>query len=201
MTRRFPILASLAVLLAIGVMVALGIWQLRRAEWKEALIARAAQNLIAPTAILPSRLPPGLDYRRFTVVCERVGYRDPKAGTGRSGMTGWLQLATCTRGAGTDPLTIGLGITERPGRALPGDTGQSFSGRLLQSGTRSENEYILYAERPPTGLIPVAQPTPVMANATTPEGHRGYALQWFLFAATAGVIYIVALRKRWSGRP
>src|SRR3546814_5342818 len=92
---------------------------------------------------------------------------------------------SCVRRPGDDRVTIGLGITERPERALPRGTANSYTGRVLHSGTESANQYILYAEQPPTGLIPVAQPTPEMANTTTPEGHRGYAMQWFLFAATA----------------
>lgn len=196
--RRAPLLATALVLIAVAVMIALGMWQLRRAEWKETLTARAAGNLLEATADLPSTLPPGLDYRRFRVSCERIEYLQPKAGTGRGGTSGWLQPAACVRRPGDDRVTIGLGITERPERALPRGTANSYTGRVLHSGTESANQYILYAEQPPTGLIPVAQPTPEMANTTTPEGHRGYAMQWFLFAATAVAIYGLALRRRWQ---
>lgn len=196
--RRLPLLPTVLVLLAVGVMIALGLWQLRRAEWKEDLVARAAQNLILPAVDLPGKLPPGLDYRRFRVVCERLVFdRGPTAGVARGGSSGWLQKATCIRGAEQDQVTIGLGITERPDRVTPSDTGNVFWGRVLHRGTEVENDYILYAERPLTGLIPVAQPTPEMANTTTPAGHRGYAMQWFLFAGVAIVIYILALRMRW----
>ena len=49
MTRRVPVLATLIVAAAIATMIALGVWQLRRAEWKDALIARyqAAQAMSA----------------------------------------------------------------------------------------------------------------------------------------------------------
>jgi len=30
-----------------------------------------------------------------------------------------------------------------------------------------------------------------------PNNHLSYAIQWFFFAATALVIYVLALRKRW----
>src|SRR3546814_3845709 len=105
--RRIPVLVSWLVLLAVGAMIALGAWQLRRAESKEVLVTRAAQNLIEPAVDLPARLTPGLDYRRFRVVCARLDFdRGPTAGTGRGGMTGWLQKASCIRGTGQDPLTI-----------------------------------------------------------------------------------------------
>lgn len=195
---RIPLIPTLLLLLAVGVMIALGVWQLRRAEWKEALLVRAAHNLIEPAIDLPGRLPPGLDYRRFRVVCDRLVFdHGPTAGTGRGGATGWLQTATCLRDAGHD-LAIGLGITERPDRLTIAGTDNVFWGRVLHRGTKTENDYILYSERPLTGLIPVAQPTPEMTGMTTPEGHRGYAIQWFLFAGVAVVIYILALVKKWK---
>lgn len=197
MRRKVPFLPTLLVMIAVCIMMALGVWQLRRAEWKEALLARAAQNLIEPAVDLPARLPPGLDYRRFRAVCERLVFdRGPTAGVGRSGTPGWLQKASCVRGNGNDPVTIGLGITERPDRLVPTVPEHVFWGRLLHRGTETGNDYILFSERPLTGLIPVAQPTPEMAATTTPQGHRGYAIQWFLFAITAIVIYILALWRR-----
>src|SRR3546814_2093537 len=96
---------------------------------------------------LPATLPPGLVYRRFRVSCERIEYLQPKAGTGRGGTSGWLQPAACVRRPGDDRVTIGLGITERPERALPRGTANSYTGRVLHSGTESANQYILYAER------------------------------------------------------
>ncbi len=198
MRRRIPLVATALVTLAIAAMISLGIWQLRRAEWKEALIARAARNLIEPAVDLPERLRPGLDYRRFRAECERLVFdRGPTAGRGRTGTPGWLQKATCVRASGHDPVIIGLGITERPDRLIPPEVDHVFWGRVLHRGTRIENDYVLYAERPVAGLIPVAQPTPEMMNTTTPEGHRGYAAQWFLFAGAALVIYVLALAKRW----
>lgn len=199
MRRAVPLWPTVLVLLAVAVMIALGGWQLRRAEWKETLVARAARNLIQPAIDLPAHLPPGLDYRRFRAECQRLVFdRGPTAGVGRGGTPGWLQKATCSRGAGKDTITIGLGITERPDRLVPSIPDHVFWGRLLHRGTATENDYILFAERPLAGLIPVAQPTPEMATTTTPAGHRGYAIQWFLFAGVALVIYALALRRRWK---
>ena len=42
------------------------------------------------------------------------------------------------------------------------------------------------------GLDANARPDP----ATIPNNHLSYAIQWFLFALTALVIYGIALRKR-----
>jgi len=32
-----------------------------------------------------------------------------------------------------------------------------------------------------------------------PNNHLAYAVQWFLFALVAGVIYVIALRRRLRG--
>jgi cytochrome oxidase assembly protein ShyY1 len=53
----------------------------------------------------------------------------------------------------------------------------------------------LIADPPLAGLAPSARPDP----ADIPNNHLSYAVQWFLFAATALVIYALALRKRLAG--
>ena len=43
MIRRLPVLATLIVLVAVGIMVRLGLWQMDRMHEKDALLARYAQ--------------------------------------------------------------------------------------------------------------------------------------------------------------
>ena len=50
----------------------------------------------------------------------------------------------------------------------------------------------LVAASAPPGLQPSAMPSLDMI----PNNHRSYAIQWFLFAGAALVIYVLALRKR-----
>ena len=52
----------------------------------------------------------------------------------------------------------------------------------------------LVAGRPAAGLAPLAPPDP----ADIPNNHLAYAGQWFFFALTALVIYLLALRRRWA---
>ena len=40
MMRRLPMIPTIVVLLAVGTMVALGVWQLQRMAWKDDLLAR-----------------------------------------------------------------------------------------------------------------------------------------------------------------
>ena len=55
----------------------------------------------------------------------------------------------------------------------------------------------LIASRPPPGLALLAAPDP----ADIPNNHLAYAVQWFLFAAVAAVVYALALRKRLAAPP
>jgi surfeit locus 1 family protein len=50
----------------------------------------------------------------------------------------------------------------------------------------------LVAASAPPGLQPSALPT----IESIPNNHRLYAVQWFLFALIAVVIYVLAVRKR-----
>ena len=50
----------------------------------------------------------------------------------------------------------------------------------------------LVAASAPNGLEPSALPS----IESIPNNHRLYAVQWFLFAAIALLIYVLALRKR-----
>ena len=52
---RFPLLPTLLVAAAVATMIALGLWQLRRADEKEALQARYERNLALPPIALPRR--------------------------------------------------------------------------------------------------------------------------------------------------
>lgn len=50
----------------------------------------------------------------------------------------------------------------------------------------------LISEEPVAGLQAVALPSP----EDIPNNHLLYAIQWFFFAAAAGIIYVLALRRR-----
>jgi surfeit locus 1 family protein len=53
----------------------------------------------------------------------------------------------------------------------------------------------LFSDQPLARLELSARPDP----KDIPNNHLSYAVQWFLFAATALVIYAIALRKRLAG--
>ncbi|KPL68161.1 threonine synthase [Erythrobacter sp. SG61-1L] len=193
MTRRIPIFATIVVLLAVATMVGLGIWQLQRASWKESLLAHYRQALtMSSQADWPKSKAEveGALYRHATIDCAKVLSLDAVAGHNQAGETGWAQVARCTiPGAGEADVVLGwsAGPQERP----------QWAGGEVQGiiGPGRDGEARLIASPPLAGLQANAAPDP----ADIPNNHMAYAWQWFFFAATALVIYAIALRKRMRG--
>jgi hypothetical protein len=72
--KRWPIIPTIIVIIAVGIMIGLGVWQLQRKAEKEALLARynAADGLPAvtwPDVTDPKALPL---FRRSTLMCGKV---------------------------------------------------------------------------------------------------------------------------------
>ena len=73
--RRLPIIPTLVVLLAVGIMIRLGFWQIDRMAEKEALLARySAAQALSSEASWPSSEAEaqGVLYRRAGLDCTRV---------------------------------------------------------------------------------------------------------------------------------
>lgn len=191
--RRLPILATVLVLGAVGVMLALGFWQLDRRAQKEAMLARyaAAQMLDAevPWPVDPAQQDAAL-FRRSTIDCRVEGKDSPLAGYDRKGTVGWAHAVTCLLpGGGRAEVVLGWArdLAERQW------AGGRISGVIAPGAGKSIR---LIADPPVAGLAPSALPDP----KSIPNNHWSYAIQWFLFAGVALVIYAIALRKRLAGR-
>jgi cytochrome oxidase assembly protein ShyY1 len=198
-----PIVATAIVAVAIAAMIGLGLWQLERRHWKEALIARYAAAAGKPPVAYPDRYPvsDALLFRRGTALCQRVTGWTEAAGRTVSGASGWRHIATCPAGPGRPPVRVDVGVSSSPsppawpGGAVSGTIGWapqhgSMIGRLWRGAAREEP--MITADRPAPGLAPSEPPS----AADIPNNHLSYAIQWFLFAATAAVIYALALRRR-----
>jgi cytochrome oxidase assembly protein ShyY1 len=183
--RRIPVLASLIVLAAVGVMVGLGFWQLHRLHEKESLLARyaAAQRDPAPVVWTGKGVGTDLLYRRATLNCLSTGARSGIAGHNAAGQPGVAQTVECALDDGGKALVV-LGWSVRPAAGLAWKGGPVTG--VIAPGPR------LVADPPLGGLEANAKPDP----ADIPNNHFSYAIQWFLFAATALVIYGIALRRR-----
>jgi surfeit locus 1 family protein len=166
---------------------------LQRRDQKLALLDKlaAAQHLppIAwPNA--PSSAEPPL-YRAATGTCLAVtGFRTA-AGQNRDGDPGFLVIADCRVGTEGPGMAVELGWSKNP------NAGRDYKGGLVSGiiAPDSVSRMRLVAADPGPGLMASAAPSP----DSIPNNHLSYAIQWFLFAAIAAVIYVLALAKRERG--
>lgn len=191
MTRRLPLVPTLIVAAAVATMIALGFWQLRRADEKEALLARyqAAEGL--PPVAFPT-IPISEEdlplFRRASAHCLQVVGRRTAAGQNRLGETGFLHIAECRSGAEGPGIAVEIGWSKDP-NAGAGWRGGKVSGMIAPD---RNSRMRLVSETGLGGLAPSAEPS----ATTMPNNHLSYAIQWFLFAGIAVLIYALALRKR-----
>ncbi len=191
--KRWPIIPTILVALAVATMIGLGIWQLQRKAEKEALLARyeAASGLppVAwPAVPHPDELPL---YRLSSVQCIKVvGWRSV-SGTSADGKAGYAHLASCQTGGGEGPgATVAVGWSDN-------HENPKWTGGMVEGVIAPEKAQLirLVATKPVAGLAPLANPSPEQI----PNNHLLYAFQWFIFAAAAALIYGLALRKRLVG--
>lgn len=187
--KKLPLIPTIIVGLAVAIMIGLGVWQLQRLHWKEALLrdyatARGLPPVAYPAVPDKDRLPL---FRRSSAMCLRVTGWRATSGRNASGQPGWAHIASCARGA------------EGPGfQAVMGWSGTSadprWTGGMVRGIIASDSRHLirLVADVPASGLQASAPPDP----ADIPNNHLAYAVQWFLFALIAAVIYLLAVRKR-----
>lgn len=185
MTRRIPVIPTIVVAAAIVTMIALGFWQLDRKGQKEAMLARyeraQATSSLANYPAPGESIEPVL-YRMTRIACAYVGNATTVAGRSLEGASGVAHRAECVLADGQE-VTVDLGFSRDP---APVDwSGGEVQGIIAPGGR-------VVASVPLAGLSPLAAPDP----ADVPNNHLAYAGQWFFFALTALVIYILALRRR-----
>jgi surfeit locus 1 family protein len=183
--RRLPIVATIIVLIAVGIMIRLGFWQLDRLQQKEALLARYAQSRTMSADVPWPRSSQDADaalYRHATLDCVTVSNFGTIAGQNAAGKSGLAHTADCALAGGGNARIV-LGWSSAPD--LPIWSGGPIAG-IVAPGPR------LVANPPVAGLEPNFVPDP----SGIPNNHFAYAVQWFLFAGVALVIYTLAVRKR-----
>lgn len=199
--RRIPLVPTAIVALAVAAMIGLGLWQLMvRLPQKQDQLAQLAANPAKPEIAFP-RLPDDrLLFRKASGYCVA-----PVAGklTG-AGSAGFRYIVECRTGGAEGPgMLVQLGTTrdpmakpEWPGGAVSGYVSHAPDGRSMFASLfdRTPKRLMLVADTPAPGLAPNAAPD----LSSVPNNHLAYGVQWFLFAAVASVIYVLALR--WRGR-
>ena len=191
MIRKLPLVATLIVAAAVAVMIALGVWQLRRAGEKEALLARYQAARTLPPITFPTgpihsdQLPL---FRHATGLCLSPVAKRSTAGRNRAGEVGYVLIVDCSTGAEGPGMSVEVGWSRNPNAAINW-RGGPVSGIIAPD--RKTRMRLVAATAPP-GLEPSAPPS----IDDIPNNHRSYAIQWFLFALIAALIYVLALRKR-----
>ena len=203
--RRWPLIPTILVIAAVAVMIALGVWQLQRKTEKEALIALYQRNTAMSALVTYPKLPPVADallFRKSSVVCLEPVRWDPRSGTDRKGTAGIRMIADCRTGAEGPGVLVDVGISDDftppqwkggtvQGTIVPGPEQPTVMERAI--GKAAPARAMLIADTPVAGLRGSAVPS----AENTPNNHLAYTGQWFLFAAAAMVIYILAVRRRW----
>ena len=196
MTRRLPLVPTLAVAAAVLVLIGLGAWQLQRATWKEQLLERYALAASLPPIGFPTA-PFGDEqlplFRRATGVCLRPVGKRAVAGENAAGETGYAHIVDCTTGAEGPGMSVEIGWSKDPNAKFTWPGGP-VSGVIVPD---RRSRLRLVAATAPPGLERSKVPDVATASAVTPAGHRGYAATWFSLAIVALVIYALALRSRW----
>lgn len=202
--RRLPLVPTIVVALAVATMIGLGFWQIDRAGQKADLIALFRANLAKPAMTFPRMgpVPREAMFRPSTVTCvDVVGWRT-EGGRSADGVSGSRYIAECRTGAEGPGALVDLGVSQDPG-IKPRWAGGVVTGMITTEPDHSSVIARLFgggqvlgpmlvADRPADGLRPSAKPSP----DTVPNDHISYAVQWFLFAVVALVIYALAVRKR-----
>jgi len=205
MARRVPVIATILVALAVAAMIGLGVWQLRRLHEKEALLARLSTNYHLPPMAFPG-VPVGDDllFRRAGAFCLQPTNWQSEGGHDANGKPGWRQIVQCRTGAEGPGFPVQVGIAATP-NAEPTWQGGAVRGYIAYlpdhqpliaglAGTGAPRTLMLVADPPLAGLAA----NPPADLSSVPNNHLAYAVQWFVFAGVAAVIYALALRRRWQ---
>jgi cytochrome oxidase assembly protein ShyY1 len=197
--RRLPLVPTIIVAAAVATMIALGIWQLQRASWKEALLADYSRAMALPAVDLDPLLArgaplPELSFRRSLVTCDaRDAAVEARAGRSASDASGQAYYVACRPGASgpAGRLRINAGWADRPDAVRRLTLSGVVAGRL---GAVDPDGPITLTAATPVAPLATASATPGID--TIPNNHMFYAWQWFFFAAAASLIYVLAVRKR-----
>lgn len=194
MIKRLPILPTIIVGLAVAIMIALGIWQLGRADEKAVLIAQYGEVANLPAIDWP--LSPDPDnpplYRASGFDCAEVTNWRQTSGRSANDAPGLVHVATC-RLPGPDAKSAQFVAGWSKAPLTPEWSGGPVTGIIAPDGGAVIR---LVADNAVGELQDIAPPSP----EDLPNNHLAYAVQWFLFAAIAAIIYLLAVRGRARAR-
>jgi surfeit locus 1 family protein len=204
LTRRliFPVLLGL---LGCAVLIALGVWQLQRLAWKEAILADIAARITAPAVDLPAAPDPSADRFLPVTVTGALGGEELHVLTSADG-PGYRVIAALT--AGDRRVMVDLGFVPEAAKDSPrmaervevtgnlhwpdetdrwtpppdAARGIWFARDVPAMAAALGTEPVLIVARRLSGADLGVTPMPV-DTAGIRNDHREYAITWFLLAA------------------
>jgi surfeit locus 1 family protein len=200
---KLPILPTVVVALACAAMVALGLWQLRRADEKREMLARYAAAANLPEMAFPL-MPSSEDplFRKAAGLCLEPLLPRIEGGKNARGVSGWRHIVTCRTGTEGPGMAVDIGWS-KDFKVKPNWKGGDVRGVIAETPSHASLlTRMLGKAPPPTVLLVAAPPAPGLepsappSLADVPNNHFGYAVQWFIFAGIALNIYGIALRRR-----
>ena len=217
----FPLILGLG---GIAILLSLGIWQLRRLEWKEALLAEiTARIAAAPVSVDSLAKPdPATDmYLPVTIEGATTG-QELLVLSGRKGAGAGYEVIAAFETAGGRRILVDLGFipetakdAARPAKVVGGTgnllwpnesdsytpptdpkSGLWFARDVDAMAGSLSTEPVMVVLSSVTGDAQGISPTPVDTSAI-PNDHRDYALTWFSLAAVwAGMTGFLLWRIR-----
>jgi len=214
--RPYPVL-TLLTLAGLGVLIALGAWQLDRRAWKAGLVAQyeaqlAGEPVDMETALCLGQAAPGLPARAEPAPYAGHGVR--LYSLNRQGAPGWrlfvpLQAPVCAGGgfilaeAGFDPLPVSPASPEGPPARLRYE--RPPRAGLFTPSHRGGGEFHAF-DRDAMAAALSLEPDALIADwllaaddgrppahltQTPPAQHLGYAVTWFGMALALIGVYLV----------
>ncbi|NGM51568.1 SURF1 family protein [Caulobacter sp. 602-2] len=215
---RFPIVLTIATLIAFSILCGLGAWQVKRLAWKQDLLARIETLKTAPAAPLAqvlARADKGqdVDFVRVATDCAPGATAPlPLVYGVRDGDMVWRAMAACRLAGPHGVILLDLGLVD----ALSGQVqpkAQTFAapahvvGVLMApkalGGDRDKALAGFAADKPASHILMVETATPAVAGVTPAplpaeisNRHLEYALTWFGLAVTLLFIYAAMLWRK-----
>lgn len=218
------ILVSAIVLGALAVLVGLGLWQLDRRGWKQALLADLDAQLAAPPISLESAPTEDLAWRRAKVHGTWITAKPPARIRSRTlhGQAG-ADFAAPFQLANGDALIVRLGWMRDPSEPPTLPAGQATIEGVLFPTPRPTaftpdntppDRWLWLAPKPiaVAAGLPAAKTSPLALNLqdalapliarparpSVPNDHLQYAMTWFSLAAALLATVFFATRRRRS---